>query len=74
MLFRQYDLNQTSKVEVDFGSNTERQYWSGSFYFSWCTGAGGGVTHDTHGTHARLRMRMRARARRQAGRQAGRQA
>ncbi len=29
MLFRQYDLNQTSKVEVDFGSNTERQYWSG---------------------------------------------
>ena len=29
MLFRQYDLNQTAKVEVDFGSNTERQYWSG---------------------------------------------
>ncbi len=30
MLFRQYDLNQTSKVEVNFGSNTECQYWSGS--------------------------------------------
>ncbi len=41
MLFCKYDLNQTSKVEVYFGSNTERQFWSGGSLPSGIPGEGG---------------------------------